>query len=79
MPHTMPAKPRLFAHVAAHELAAAAYAIRAERASLSEGEGASAGRRKCRWQRDQLPGAIPELVLDDERSRNDVCWSVFDR
>ncbi|MCC7106343.1 MAG: hypothetical protein IT307_14470 [Chloroflexi bacterium] len=65
------------AHVAAHELGAAAYAIKAARAAAPEGESESAGRRECRWQRDQLPEAIRELVLDDERLRNDICWSVF--
>ncbi|MEU8233361.1 putative immunity protein [Actinoplanes sp. NPDC048967] len=62
------------AHVAAHELGAAAYAIKAARAA----EGEAAGRRECRWQRDQLPEPIRELVLDDQRLRNDICWSVFD-
>jgi hypothetical protein len=66
------------AHVAAHELGAAAYAIKAARAAAPEGEGDSAGRLECRWQRDQLPEAIRELVLDDQRLRNDICWSVFD-
>src|SRR5262245_21649238 len=66
------------AHVAAHELGAAAYAIKAARAAAPEGEGERAGRRECRWQRDQLPEAIRELVLDDQRLRNDICWSVFD-
>src|SRR5205085_7400195 len=41
------------AHVAAHELGAAAYAIRAAQAAAPEGEGESAGRLECRWQRDQ--------------------------
>ena len=66
------------AHVAAHELGAAAYAIRAARAAAPEGEGEAAGRRECQWQRNQLPPAIRELVLDDQRLRNDICWSVFD-
>jgi hypothetical protein len=66
------------AHVAAHELGAAAYAIKAVRAAAPEGESESAGRLECRWQRDQLPEAIRELVLDDQRLRNDICWSVFD-
>ena len=66
------------AHVAAHELGAAAYAIKAARAAASLGEGESAGRLECRWQRDQLPDAIRDLVLDDQRVRNDICWSVFD-
>jgi hypothetical protein len=66
------------AHVAAHELGAAAYAIKAARAAAPDGEGESAGRLECRWQRDQLPTAIRELVLDDQRLRNAICWSVFD-
>ncbi|MFI5983705.1 putative immunity protein [Streptomyces sp. NPDC051555] len=66
------------AHVAAHELGAAAYAIKAVRASVPEAEGAAAARRECRWQREQLPAAIRDLVLDDQRLRNDICWSVFD-
>ncbi len=66
------------AHVAAHELGAAAYAIKAVRADAPPGEGEIAGRRECRWQRDQLPEPIRELVLDDQRVRNEICWSVFD-
>ena len=66
------------AHVAAHELGAAAYAIKAARAAAPGGEGESAGRRECRWQREQLPAAIRALVLDDQRLRNAICWSVFD-
>jgi len=66
------------AHVAAHELGAAAYAIKAARAAAPEGEGASAGRLECQWQRDQLPEAIRELVLDDQRLRNGILWFVFD-
>jgi hypothetical protein len=66
------------AHVAAHELGAVAYAIKAARAAAPEGEGERAGRSECRWQRDQLPAAIRELVLDDQRLRNDICWFVFD-
>ncbi|RBY95095.1 hypothetical protein DQ237_15405 [Blastococcus sp. TF02-8] len=62
------------AHVAAHELGAAAYAIKAVRAAHGE----EAGRAECRWQREQLPDAIRELVLDDQLLRNDICWSVFD-
>jgi hypothetical protein len=66
------------AHVAAHELGAAAYAIKAARAAASEGESDAAGRIECRWQRDQLPASIRALVLDDQRLRNDICWSVFE-
>jgi hypothetical protein len=66
------------AHVAAHELGAAAYAIKAARAAAPEGDGESAGRLECRWQRDRLPEEIRDLVLDDQRLRNELCWSVFD-
>jgi len=66
------------AHVAAHELGAAAYAIKAVRAAAPEGEGDRAGRRECAWQRDRLPDEIRDLVLDDERLRNEICWSVFE-
>ena len=66
------------AHVAAHELGAAAYAIKAVRAAAPKAESQSAGRQECRWQREQLPEAIRDLVLDDQRLRNDICWSVFD-
>lgn len=65
------------AHVAAHELGAAAYAIQAVRAAAPTGQGESAGRLECLWQRDQLPDKIRELVLDDSRLRNNICWSVF--
>ena len=66
------------AHVAAHELGAAAYAIKAARAAVVESERDQAGRLECQWQREQLPDAIRELVLDDQRLRNEICWSVFD-
>ena len=66
------------AHVAAHELGAAAYAIKAARAAAPEGEQEQAGRLECQWQRAQLPSEIRERVLDDQRLRNEVCWSVFD-
>jgi hypothetical protein len=66
------------AHVAAHELGAAAYGIKAARAAAAAGEGETAGRLECQWQRNQLPEAIRALVLDDQRLRNDICWLVFD-
>jgi hypothetical protein len=65
------------AHVAAHELGAAAYAIKAAQAAAPEGEREQAGRQECQWQREQLPKEIRELVLDDQRLRNAVCWGVF--
>ncbi|HEU5203771.1 MAG TPA: hypothetical protein VFU17_05695 [Candidatus Limnocylindrales bacterium] len=72
------AQAALVAHVAAHELGAAAYAIKAVRAAAPDGAGARAGRVECRWQRDQLPDAIRELVLDDQRLRNEICWFAFE-
>ncbi len=66
------------AHVAAHELGAAAYAIRAARAAAPKAERDAAGRLECQWQRAQLPDEIRELVLDDQRLRNALCWFVFD-
>jgi hypothetical protein len=66
------------AHVAAHDLGAAAYAIRAARAAAPEAERIEAGRLECQWQRAQLPDAIRELVLDDQKLRNPYCWFVFD-
>ena len=65
-------------HVAAHELGAAAYAIKAVRAAAPEEEVESAGRLECQWQREQLPEEIRDLVLDDQRLRNGICWSAFD-
>jgi hypothetical protein len=68
------------AHVAEHDLGAAAYAIKAAVAAAPvSNEDADAARvRECRWQREQLPKAVRELVLDDQRRRNHICWSVFD-
>ena len=65
-------------HVAAHELGAAAYAIRAAQAAAAQEESEEAGRVECQWQRAQLPVEIRDLVLDDERLRNELCWFVFD-
>jgi hypothetical protein len=66
------------AHVAAHELGAAAYAIRAARAAADESQRDEAGRLECQWQREQLPDAIRDLVLEDQRLRNEICWFAFD-
>ena len=63
-------------HVAEHDLGAAAYAIKAARAA-DLGDEELAGRIECEWQRGQLPNAIRELVIEDQRRRNDICWSVF--
>jgi hypothetical protein len=66
------------AHVAAHELGVAAYAIRAAMAASSEGSREAARHRECQWQRKRLPKRIRTLVIDDERLRNSICWSVFE-
>ena len=66
------------AHVAAHELGAAAYAIKAARAAVAERERDKTGRLECQWQREQLPDEIRDLVLDDQRLRNEICWFIFD-
>jgi hypothetical protein len=65
-------------HVAAHELGAAAYAIRAVQAAAPEEARQKAGRLECQWQRAQLPIEIRDLVLHDQRLRNELCWFVFD-
>ena len=65
-------------HVAAHELGAAAYAIRAAWAAATDDDRVEAGRLECRWQRAQLAHEIRELVLDDQRLRNELCWFAFD-
>jgi hypothetical protein len=66
------------AHVAAHELGAAAYAIKAAREAAPAGQAEEAGRLECEWQRAQLPSEIRDLVLDDQKLRNEICWFVFD-
>src|SRR3954452_7596051 len=69
------------AHVAAHDLGAAAYAIKAARAAAADAAvdaADAAGRAECQWQRARLPEQIRDLVLDDQRLRNHLCWSVFD-
>ncbi|MFD1140992.1 putative immunity protein [Larkinella insperata] len=65
------------AHVAAHQLGAAAYAIRAIKDSVTDPEKEKAGQMECQWQRSQLPEAIRELVLEDQQLRNHLCWNIF--
>ncbi|HEX3265273.1 MAG TPA: hypothetical protein VHR16_06350 [Candidatus Limnocylindrales bacterium] len=72
------AQAALVAHVAAHELGAAAYAIKAVQAAAQPSEATAAGRRACARQREALPDGIRDLVLDDQRLRNELCWFVFD-
>lgn len=66
------------AHVAEHDLGAAAYAIKAQGQAERAAGREAAMRRECQWQRDQLPDSVRELVLEDQRNRNDICWSVFE-
>jgi hypothetical protein len=66
------------AHVAAHELGAAAYAIKAAREAAPNDQAEEYGRLECTWQRAQLPSEIRDLVLDDQKLRNEICWFVFD-
>jgi hypothetical protein len=63
-------------HVAEHDLGAAAYAIKAVRASDPGDE--DAGRLERDWQRGQLPTQVRALVLEDQARRNAICWSVFE-
>jgi hypothetical protein len=65
------------AHVAAHDLGAAAYAIRAARAAAPPDEADAAAAAECRWQREQLPIAVAGPVIGDQARRNDICWGVF--
>ena len=66
------------AHMADHELGAAAYAIRAARAAVLRDERDLAGWKECQWQREHLPEAIRMLVLEDEAERNTKFWGLFE-
>ncbi len=61
------------AHVAEHDLGAAAYAIKAVAAAA----GVDAGRHERDRQRDRLPAAVRSLVLEDQERRDPICWGVF--
>ncbi|WP_434967088.1 putative immunity protein [Janibacter indicus] len=65
-------------HVAEHDLGAAAYAIKAVVADAPPGGGEETRLAECSWQRQRLPDAVRDLVLDDMTRRNEICWSVFD-
>ncbi|MBB2924441.1 putative immunity protein [Cellulomonas cellasea] len=66
------------AHVAAHALGAAAYAIRAAAAAAPPAGSEAARLRERDWQREQVPAALRDLVVDDQRLRSAICWHVFD-
>lgn len=67
------------AHVAAHDLGAAAYAIRAAAAAgATRGEAEAARVAERDWQRERIPAPVRRLVLDDQRRRSAICWNAFD-
>ena len=65
-------------HVAAHDLGAAAYAIRAARASASPGGTEATRIQEREWQRERIPEELRDLVFEDQRNRSAICWNVFD-
>jgi len=34
-------------------------------------------RKECRWQQEQLPEEIKGIVLEDQKSRDELYWHVF--
>lgn len=66
------------AHVAAHDLGAAAYAIRAAVASAPAEDAERVRVAERDRQRALLPAEVRDLVLDDQRARSAICWDVFD-
>lgn len=66
------------AHVAAHDLGAAAYAIRAAVTAAPVGQAEHVRLAERAWQWDQLPAEVRDLVLDDQRLRSPICWNTFD-
>lgn len=66
------------AHVPEHDLGAAAYAIKAAVAAGPPEDAETIRSAECRWQRSRLPGEVRELVLEDQRKRNSICWNAFD-
>ena len=65
------------AHMADHDLGAAAYAIRAVMKSVNKTEAIRAAELECRWQQDQLSETIREMVLSDQQSRNPKFHNLF--
>jgi hypothetical protein len=49
-----------------------------QRVRLPAGASPDPPRLECECQREQLPDAIRELVVEDQRRRNDICWRMFD-
>jgi hypothetical protein len=67
------------AHVAEHDLGAAAYALRAVAAAAPADESLERLRRERDRQIAQLPERFRGLVLEDQRRRDALCWGVFSR
>ncbi|RYB95150.1 hypothetical protein EUA93_12830 [Nocardioides oleivorans] len=66
------------AHVAEHDLGAAAYAIKAAVAAAPPTESDATRLAERAWQRARLPDAARSLVLEDQARRSSICWNVFD-
>lgn len=48
------------------------------RHAAPQAQAREAGRAERDWQRQQIPGHLRTLVLEDQIRRNRICWSVFD-
>ena len=66
------------AHVAAHDLGAATYAIRAASAGAPPAERDAARDAERAWQRERIPAHLRAAVLADQRARSAICWGAFD-
>ena len=76
MPRTLPARPRRWATW--RPTSSVPRPTRSGPPARPSPEGDDAGRLECEWQRARLPDEIRELVLDDQRLRNELCWFAFD-
>jgi hypothetical protein len=65
------------AHVAEHDLGAAAYALRAAAAGAPQPRSLEALRRERDWQLARIPDDVRSLVLEDQQRRDVLCWGVF--
>jgi len=65
------------AHVPEHGLGAAAYAIRAILEDSSLDSKVERAKEEWAWQVSRLPIEIRDLVIEDSKRRNELCWNVF--
>jgi len=65
------------AHVAAHYLGAAAYALKAIQENTNKEDSRELMKKEWEWQIDAIPEELKLLVLEDQRNRNSICWNVF--